>query len=125
MTADTRNAHPYHMHEAILAQPEAFVRVVESNEDTADEFASRIASCKRVFLAGIGTSHHATLVGEHLMRTYGGGPDARAVHSFDLALYGPELRADDCLIAVSHRGAKRYTALALERPGRRAARRPS
>ena len=46
MTADTRNAHPYHMHEAILAQPEAFVRVVESNEDTADEFASRIASCK-------------------------------------------------------------------------------
>src|SRR3712207_5908754 len=48
------------------------------------------------------------------MRTYG-GPDVRAVHSFDLALYGPELRQEDCLVAVSHRGAKRYTALALEK----------
>jgi glutamine---fructose-6-phosphate transaminase (isomerizing) len=115
MTTDTRNAHPYHMHEAILAQPAAFVRVAERNEDAVEGFASRMASCRRVFLAGIGTSHHATLVGEHLMRTYGGGPDVRAVHSFDLALYGPELRPDDCLIAVSHRGAKRYTALALEK----------
>ena len=115
MTTDSRKAHPYHMHEAILAQPEAFFRVVERNEDEADEFASRIASCERVFLAGIGTSHHAALEGEHLMRAYGGGPDVRAVHSFDLALYGPELRPRDCLVAVSHRGAKRYTALALEK----------
>src|SRR5215208_3595372 len=115
MTTDTRNAHPYHMHEAILAQPEVFVRAVERNEDAVDEFASLIGSCERVFLAGIGTSHHATLVGEHLMRVYGGNPDARAVHSFDLALYGPELWPDDCLVAVSHRGAKRYTALALEK----------
>ena len=115
MANDPRNAHPYHMHDAILAQPEAFVQVVERNEAKVDEFASRIASCKRIFLAGIGTSHHATLVGEHLMRAYGGAPDVRAVHSFDLALYGPELRPDDCLVAVSHRGAKRYTALALEK----------
>jgi glucosamine--fructose-6-phosphate aminotransferase (isomerizing) len=48
------------------------------------------------------------------MRAYGGGIDVRAVHSFDLALYGPELRQEDCVVAVSHRGAKRYTALALE-----------
>ena len=115
MTNDSRNAHPYHMHEAILAQPEAFFRAVERNEDQVDEFASRIASCERIFLAGIGTSHHAALVGEHLMRAYGGGPDVRAVHSFDLALYGPELRPGDCLVAVSHRGAKRYTALALDK----------
>jgi glucosamine--fructose-6-phosphate aminotransferase (isomerizing) len=114
MITDSRNVHPYHMHEAILAQPEAFVRTCERNEDEVDVFASRMASCERVFLAGIGTSHHATLVGEHLMRAYGGGPDVRAVHSFDLALYGPELRPDDCVVAVSHRGAKRYTALALE-----------
>ena len=114
MTTEPRNSHPYHMHDAILAQPEAFVRVVERNEDTIDELALQIASCERVFLAGIGTSHHASLVGEHLMRAYGGGPDVRAVHSFDLALYGPEPRQEDCVVAVSHRGAKRYTALALE-----------
>jgi glutamine---fructose-6-phosphate transaminase (isomerizing) len=114
MTTETRDSHPYHMHDAILAQPEAFVRAIEHNRDAVDEFASRVASCERIFLAGIGTSHHASLVGEHLMRTYG-GPDVRAVHSFDLALYGPELRQEDCLVAVSHRGAKRYTALALEK----------
>ena len=44
MTTDSRNAHPYHMHEAILAQPEAFVSVIERNEGAVDEFASRIAS---------------------------------------------------------------------------------
>jgi glutamine---fructose-6-phosphate transaminase (isomerizing) len=114
MTTEPRNSHPYHMHEAILAQPEALVRVIERNESAIDEFANRISLCERIFLAGIGTSHHASLVGEHLMRAYGGGPDVRAVHSFDLALYGPELRREDCVVAVSHRGAKRYTALALE-----------
>src|SRR5919199_3766663 len=114
MPTEPRSAHPYHMHDAILAQPEAFVRVVERNREAVDELASLVASRERVFLAGIGTSHHASLVGEHLMRAYGGGLDVRAVHSFDLALYGPELRREDCLVAVSHRGAKRYTALALE-----------
>jgi glucosamine--fructose-6-phosphate aminotransferase (isomerizing) len=114
MTTEMRDSHPYHMHDAILAQPEAFVRVVERNEGAVDGFASLMASRGRVFLAGIGTSHHATLAGEHLMRTYGGGPDVRAVHSFDLALFGPHVRPEDCVVAVSHRGAKRYTALALE-----------
>src|SRR5215213_8873955 len=115
MTTEPRNSHPYHMYDAILAQPEAFVRVVERNEDAIDELATRISLCERIFLAGIGTSHHVSLVGEHLMRAYGGGSDVRAVHSFDLALYGPELRQEDCVVAISHRGAKRYTALALER----------
>jgi glutamine---fructose-6-phosphate transaminase (isomerizing) len=115
MQTERRTAHPYFMHEAILAQPEAFARVVGRNEGVAGEFAARMASCERIILSGIGTSHHATLVGEHLMRAYGGDQDVRAVHSFDLALYGPELRPGDCVVAVSHRGAKRYTALALER----------
>ena len=115
MTTEQRSSHPYHMHDAILAQPGAFVRVAERNEGPVDELASLMASRERVFLAGIGTSHHASLVGEYLMRAYGGGPDVRTIHSFDFALYGPELRQEDCLVAVSHCGAKRYTALALER----------
>ena len=115
MTTEPRSSHPYHMHDAIQAQPEAFVRAIERNGEAVDDLASRVASCDRIFLTGIGTSHHASLVGEHLMRAYGGGPDVHAVHSFDLALYGPGLRPEDCLVAVSHRGAKRYTALALER----------
>jgi glutamine---fructose-6-phosphate transaminase (isomerizing) len=114
MQTEQRNSHPYHMHDAILAQPGAFVRAIERNRAAVDEFVSLMASRERVFLAGIGTSHHASLVGEYLMRAYAGGPDVRTIHSFDFALYGPELRREDCLVAVSHRGAKRYTALALE-----------
>ena len=79
------------MHDAILAQPEALVKAIERNRDEVEELASLIASRGRIFLAGIGTSHHASLVGEHLMRAYGGGPDVRAVHSFDLALLAGRL----------------------------------
>jgi glucosamine--fructose-6-phosphate aminotransferase (isomerizing) len=103
------------MHDAILAQPGAFVRAVGRNEESAERFAHQAAGSRRLFLAGLGTSHHAVQVGELLMHAYGGGVDAYAVHSFDLALYGPGLRAEDCVIAVSHRGSKRYTARALER----------
>ncbi|QIN85305.1 SIS domain-containing protein [Rubrobacter tropicus] len=88
---------------------------MERNETDAEAFAAEAASCRRLFIVGIGTSHHAALVGEHLSRAYGGGVDTRAAHSFDFALYGPELGPDDCVVAVSHRGTKRYTALALNR----------
>lgn len=113
MNGEPRRGHPYHMHDAILAQPEAFARVVDSNEEGANGLAA--SSWRRIFLVGIGTSHHAALIGEHLFRLHGGGVDVRAVHSFDFALYGPELAAEDCVICVSHRGTKRYTALALRR----------
>lgn len=110
-----RTEHPYHMHGAMLAQPDAFARAVQRNEEAAERFAAEAASCRRLFLVGIGTSHHAALVGEHLFRAYGGGVDVRAAHSFDFALYGPGLSPEDCVVAVSHRGTKRYTALALRR----------
>lgn len=115
MQTDRRERHPYHMHDAILAQPEAFGRAVGRNEEAVERFASEVAGCGRLFLAGLGTSHHAAQVGEHLMRAYGGGVDAHAANSFDLVLYGPGLSAEDCVVAVSHRGSKRYTARALER----------
>ncbi len=113
--AERRMRHPFHMHDAIHAQPEAFARVVARNETEAERFATDLASCERLFLVGIGTSHHAARVGEHLFRVYGGGLDARAVHSFDFALYGPGLTDRDCVVAISHRGSKRYTAAALRR----------
>lgn len=115
MENDKRDRHPFHMHDAIHAQPEAFARAVERNGEAAEGFASKIAGSRRLFLVGIGTSLNAARVGEHLFREYGGGIDARAVHSFDFALYGPPLAPGDAVVAVSHRGSKRYTALALGR----------
>jgi glutamine---fructose-6-phosphate transaminase (isomerizing) len=112
---ERRSHHPFHMYDAIFAQPEAFVRVLQKNGRAVDEFAAGASSCERLFFVGIGTSYHAARIGEHLLREYGGGLDARAVHAFDFALYGPDLVPGDCVVGVSHRGTKRYTARALER----------
>ena len=112
---ERRNRHPFHMYDAIFAQPEAFVRVLEKNGATVDDFAAGASSCERLFLVGIGTSYHAARIGEHLLREYGGGLDVRTIHSFDFALYGPDLEPGDCVVGISHRGTKRYTARALER----------
>jgi glucosamine--fructose-6-phosphate aminotransferase (isomerizing) len=122
--AERRSRHPFHMYDAIFAQPEAFVRVLEKNGAAVDGFAAGASSCERLFLVGIGTSYHAARIGEHLLREYGGGLDVRAIHAFDFALYGPNLAPGDCVVGVSHRGTKRYTARALERalkPGCRTA----
>lgn len=115
MSGNTRAGHPYHMYEAILAQPGAFARTVERLETEIERLAAELAPCRRLFLVGIGTSLHAALLGEHLMRNYVAGTDVRAVHSFDFALYGPELSPEDGVVAVSHRGTKRYTAQALSK----------
>ena len=112
---EARSRHPYHTYDAIFAQPEAFVRVLEKNAAAVDEFAAGASSCERMFFTGIGTSYHAALTGEYLLREYGGGLDVRAIHAFDFSLYGPELAPGDCVVALSHRGTKRYTASALER----------
>jgi glutamine---fructose-6-phosphate transaminase (isomerizing) len=112
---ERREGHPFHMYDAILSQPEAFASVLAKNEAAVDEFAAGTSSCGRLFIVGIGTSYHAARIGEHLFREYGGGIDVRAVHSFDFALYGPDLAPGDCVVGVSHRGTKRYTAQALRR----------
>jgi glutamine---fructose-6-phosphate transaminase (isomerizing) len=110
-----RTGHPFYMYDAIQAQPEAFPRVCARADATAGDWARRIASCARIYISGIGTSHHAAQVGAHLFRAYGGGIPTSAVHSFDFALYGPALGPHDCVICVSHRGTKRYSADALAR----------
>ncbi len=112
---ERRSRHPFHMYDAIFAQPEAFVRALDKNGIKVDDFAAGASSCERLFLVGIGTSYHAARAGEHLLRDYGGGLDVRAIHAFDFALYGPDLAPGDCVVGVSHRGTKRYTARALER----------
>jgi glutamine---fructose-6-phosphate transaminase (isomerizing) len=112
---ERRERHPFHMYDAIHSQPEAFASVLGRNGAAVDEFAAGASSCGRLFIVGIGTSYHAARIGEHLFREYGGGIDVRAVHSFDFALYGPDLAPGDCVVGVSHRGTKRYTAQALRR----------
>jgi len=112
---DHRTTHPFFMYDAIREQPEAFARVAARCAAGARECVERIASCARVFIIGIGTSHHAAQIGAHLFRTYSGGLPVETVHSFDFALYGPSLTHQDCVITMSHRGTKRYSLVALAR----------
>src|SRR6266567_1347960 len=121
-----RTQHPFHMYDAITAQPQAYADTIERIRPQAEKVAPRLAQAQRLFLVGIGTSSHAAQVGYHLFRHYGvpraGVNPAPAViptiqvwHSFDFALYGPPLTADDAVIMVSHRGAKHYGLAAIQR----------
>src|SRR6059036_2732580 len=62
-----RSGHPYYMHDAIYAQPGALRLLMRGNEDALAGAAARLKTKDRVMLCGIGTSWHATLVGELLL----------------------------------------------------------
>jgi glutamine---fructose-6-phosphate transaminase (isomerizing) len=112
---EPRTTHPFYMYDAMREQPEAFAAVAARASSAVEAIAARLAACDRLYLVGIGTSYHAALAGEHLVRTYGGGIPAQAAHAFDFALYGPRLGPRDAVITVTHRGTKRYTRDALMR----------
>src|SRR5262249_44961288 len=115
MTHPARTGHPYYMYEAILAQPEAFALSIRRNEEALARVAERLASCGQLYLVGIGTSYHAAQIGVYLLRAYAPETPVAALHAFDFTLYGPQLRATDAVLVVSHRGNKRYSLAALER----------
>ncbi len=113
MQQPQRTDHPYHMYDAILSQPDAIERVLLLEEESVAELAEAIHAVERIHLVGIGTSWHAALVGEHLLRAVGGRPDARSWNSFEFCHQGPSLGASDAVVLLSHRGSKRYSAEAL------------
>ena len=83
-----RAEHPYHMHDAIYAQPGALRLVSRGQGDAIEAAAARLRGLDHLFLTGVGTSWHAALVGELLFAKVGGlGPRARAFHAFELASY--------------------------------------
>ena len=104
-----RDSHPYHMHDCMFDQPEAVAQILDTQQQAARELAERISSAKRVHILGIGTSWHASLVGEHLFREVGRRPDARAWHSFEFSAYPPPLNTEDLVIVMSHTGNKHYS----------------
>ena len=91
------------LYRAIHAQPQA-IRAILTDWDGPTQVAQRLSQCKRVFLSGIGTSYHAAIVGEYLLRR--AGIDAWAVRSYEFTTYPRPLRADDGVIVISHRGSK-------------------
>src|SRR5919197_1946056 len=116
-----RAAHPYYMHDAIYAQPGALRLLERGNEAALSAAANALRAADRVWLAGVGSSWHAALVGEHLLGSVGGlGARVRAVVASEWTAYGPSLQSGEAVIAVSHRGS-RVTAEAGTRGGDRGA----
>jgi glucosamine--fructose-6-phosphate aminotransferase (isomerizing) len=103
------------MYQTMHRQPADLRRILTGGWQAAGMAADLLAPARRVFLAGIGTSYHAALVGEWLLRA--AGSDAQAVMSFDFASYpdtyplGPE----DAVIVMAHSGTKTFTSRSLER----------
>jgi glucosamine--fructose-6-phosphate aminotransferase (isomerizing) len=103
------------MYQTMHGQPAALSRILAEGWGPAREAAGLIGNAHRVFVTGIGTSYHASLVGGWLLRA--AGLDARAVSSFDLAVYPDDipLRADDAVIVLAHTGVKRFSGEAMAR----------
>jgi len=105
------STHISRMREAMAAQPQA-LRHLLADRSAVEAVAERLAG-RRVLVVGTGTSWHAAEHGAHLLRL--AGLDAAAAQSADVAVDGPVPQAGQVLLALSHTGAKRYTALAVER----------
>jgi glucosamine--fructose-6-phosphate aminotransferase (isomerizing) len=101
------------LYRTILTQPAVVRAVLDGARAEAARAAELLAGAERVFLTGTGTSSHAAVVGEHLLRV--AGSEAYATTAFDFTIYPRPLRSTDALIAISHRGTKRYGAQAIAR----------
>src|SRR2546428_8191702 len=99
-----RAGHPYYMHDAIYAQPGALRLVTHGQGDLIAGPASRLRAMDRVLLSGIGTSWHATLVGElllpHVARL---GHPVPPLPSFESKGHWPHPDARTRRVVVSHR----------------------
>ena len=117
-----RTTHPYHMYDAIQAQPALVAEVLQANTAPLARAAELLGRQHGLYLCGIGTSFHAALIGEYLMRLIAGDPLlARAVHSFEFVRYPPHIRERTAVLVVSHRGTKHYSLQALDRAARHGA----
>lgn len=103
------------MYQTMHRQPADVERLLESGWEPAEQAARLLAPARRIYVAGIGTSYHAALAGAWLLRA--AGSDARAVSSFDFAVY-PEsypLMSHDAVIVMAHSGVKEYSSRSLAR----------
>ncbi|MDQ6669846.1 MAG: SIS domain-containing protein [Chloroflexota bacterium] len=103
------------MYQTMHRQPSDLRGLLDGGWEPAQEAAQRLAGARRIYTVGIGTSYHAALVGAWLLRA--AGSDARAVSSFDFAVYSEavELKSDDAVIVMAHSGVKTYSSESLRR----------
>lgn len=74
--------------------------------------ARQLRRCRKIYLAGSGTSFHAALVGAFLLRK--AGLDADAVGALEFSLYPLPLDRRDAVMVITHSGAKKYSLACLQ-----------
>lgn len=94
------------------SQPGELARLV-SDRTPVERAAARLRGCRRILIAGTGTSYHGAVAGQFMLRS--AGIEAWALRAFELAGYPPALHDDDGLIVLSHRGSKRFSRESLDR----------
>jgi len=100
-----RSGHPYHMHDAIYAQPGALRLLLRGQGEVLAKAATGLAAASHVWLTGVGTSWHAALAGELLLAQVGRlGARVRAINAFELLHYGPAAASGEGCVVISHRG---------------------
>lgn len=102
--AEPRKAHPYHLYEAIQAQPALIERVL-SQRKAIERVADAIAEKQRITFVGIGTSLHAALIAESWIRDLTGGRmPALAEQSFELVHHPIAFLGTDAVVVITHTG---------------------
>jgi glucosamine--fructose-6-phosphate aminotransferase (isomerizing) len=103
------------MYQTMHRQPDDLRRLLDTGWPAAEQATQRLATARRLYTVGIGTSYHAALVGAWLLRA--AGSDAHVVSSIDFALYPDSfpLGPDDAVVVMAHSGVKRYSSEALAR----------
>ncbi len=97
------------MYKMIKRQPEAVEYTIRNCAKQASDIA-RLLKNKRVYITGCGSSFHAALYGEYVLRA--NGFDASTIHAMDLLHYTPNLK-NSIVVAVSHSWKTRTTLRAL------------
>ena len=110
-TPAPRQSHPYYMYDAILSQPDAIASVLTSQSAICDDLGPALATRRRIYLVGIGTSWHAALAAQQMLTA---GPETFACNSFEFCTAPPRVTPDDAVIVFSHRGTKRSSYDALD-----------
>ncbi|HEX3178709.1 MAG TPA: SIS domain-containing protein [Methylomirabilota bacterium] len=106
-----RAGHPYHMHDAIYAQPGALRLVGRGNQPAISASAAALRKASHVVLAGSGSSWHAALIAAmQLARAGRLGARVRPAMAAELTDYGAPPDSGAATVGITHRGTPSVTA---------------
>jgi glucosamine--fructose-6-phosphate aminotransferase (isomerizing) len=110
---EPRTAHPYHLYDAIHAQP-ALIEKVLSGRAAIERAADAMAEKERITFVGIGTSLHAAQVAELWMREFTAGRIwPHFEQSFELVNHPIAFGPRDAVVVITHTGTTTASVAAL------------